>query len=214
MLGEDNIVSKALSFIGDLVILNIIFTLTCVPIITFGASFSSMLYVLLRKRNGRDEGVFKTYFRAFATNFIPATLYQMLIIFLSLIIWISRNALIMKYNYMLVNAIAIFLGLLIFILSLYFFASLVSFDLEIRQAHLHLANGIKLGLGNGLSSLLMAVLTFIVIYFSIVDRQLLMLYFFFWSFIGFSLLTYFYTYFIMKSFNKLGFFTEETATED
>ncbi len=209
MFKQENIVNKALSFIGDLVILNILFTLTCIPIITFGASFSSMLYVLLRKRNGRDEGIIKPYFRSFSANFIPATLYQMAIMFLSIIILLARNALIMKYNYTLVNAIAIFLALLIFIISLYFFASLVSFDLEIKHAHLHLTNAIKLGFGNILNSLIMAILTFIIIYFSIIDRQLLMLYFFFWSFIGFSLLAYFYTYFIMKSFNKIGFFTKK-----
>lgn len=67
----------AASFLGrvaDLVILNLITLLCCVPVITAGASFTAMHYVCLKMVRGEDAHYVRKFFRSFKQNFRQATL--------------------------------------------------------------------------------------------------------------------------------------------
>ena len=57
-----------LSKLADLMILNVLTIICCVPIVTVGASLSSMYYVLLRLRNEETSFVTKDFFHAFRQN--------------------------------------------------------------------------------------------------------------------------------------------------
>lgn len=70
----------AMSRIGDLLILNFFFLLTCVPIITIGAASTAMYTVCFRIDTEREQGTLKSYFRAFRDNFRQATLMWVLLL--------------------------------------------------------------------------------------------------------------------------------------
>ena len=53
----------------DLLILNWIFILTCLPIITIGPALTALYSVTLKMANGDNPYIFKTYFRTFTQNF-------------------------------------------------------------------------------------------------------------------------------------------------
>lgn len=65
---------KGMERVGDLLLVNLLFVVCSLPIVTIGASATAMYYVLGRIR--RQEGtVTKDFFRSFRENFRQATLY-------------------------------------------------------------------------------------------------------------------------------------------
>ena len=76
----------------DLMILNILTLICCIPIITIGPAFTAMHYVLLRLYRDEEGYIAKSYFKSFKENFKQATLiwliYLMVILFVVLDAWI------------------------------------------------------------------------------------------------------------------------------
>ncbi len=76
----DSKIMQALSWIADLVILNFLFLLTCLPIFTIGAASSALYAVCFRLGTEREGALFSTYFSAFRRNFRQGTLLFLLIL--------------------------------------------------------------------------------------------------------------------------------------
>ena len=62
-----------MSRVADLIILNLLFLFTSIPIFTIGASTAAMYTLCFRFGTDREQGVFRSYFRAFRDNFKQAT---------------------------------------------------------------------------------------------------------------------------------------------
>ena len=65
----DNPVMEFIAKIFDLVILNLIFIFSCVPIITIGASTSALSYVTLKMVRGEDPYIWRNFWKSFRQNF-------------------------------------------------------------------------------------------------------------------------------------------------
>lgn len=70
----DNPVMEFIAKIFDLVILNLIFIFSCVPIITIGASTSAFSYVTLKMVRGEDPYIWRNFWKSFRQNFKQGTL--------------------------------------------------------------------------------------------------------------------------------------------
>ena len=68
----DGPVFRFLSFVYDLLILNITYVITCLPVVTAGAATSALYRTMLDRRYGRDAGV-RVYFRFFRDNLRQST---------------------------------------------------------------------------------------------------------------------------------------------
>lgn len=69
---------EALSAVTDLMILNLVTAVCCLPVITIGAALTGMHYVLL-KMVRREEGyIVRSYFKSFKENFRQATMIWIL----------------------------------------------------------------------------------------------------------------------------------------
>ncbi len=67
-----------LGWLGDMIMLNFIFLLCCIPVITLGASFTALSSVT-RKISRREEGsIIKDFFASFRQNFKQATVIWLL----------------------------------------------------------------------------------------------------------------------------------------
>ena len=66
--------------ITDLVTLNILWLLCCIPIITIGASTSALYQVTLQIAENRDSYITKEFFKAFRENFRQATIVWLAVI--------------------------------------------------------------------------------------------------------------------------------------
>ena len=76
--------------ITDLMIINIITLICCVPIITIGPAITAMHYVLLRMYRDEEGYVVKSYFKSFKENFKQATLIWL--IYLAVILVVGLDA--------------------------------------------------------------------------------------------------------------------------
>lgn len=70
----DNPVMEFIAKVFDLVILNLIFIFSCVPIITIGASTSALSYVTLKMVRGEDPYIWRNFWKSFRQNFKQGTL--------------------------------------------------------------------------------------------------------------------------------------------
>ena len=72
ILDPESKVMQALTFLADLLLLSIYFVVTCLPVVTIGASVTAM-YSVLRQRDHIESSITAKYFRAFAVNWKNAT---------------------------------------------------------------------------------------------------------------------------------------------
>lgn len=82
----DNPVMVFLNKVTDLIVLNILVLICCIPIVTIGASFTAMYYVLLRIRKDETTYIIKDFFHSFKSNFKDATLLWILYLLVLIVI--------------------------------------------------------------------------------------------------------------------------------
>ena len=96
ILKPDSPVMDFISTIADLIILNLLFIICSIPIVTFGAAYSAKYYVAMKKVRGEDSGTIKPFFKAFKRNFKQSTLVWIIMLITISIIgldwqWIMYN---------------------------------------------------------------------------------------------------------------------------
>ncbi|MBQ4363186.1 MAG: DUF624 domain-containing protein [Oscillospiraceae bacterium] len=69
----DNPVFKAISVIGDMLILSLLWVVTSLPVFTIGASTTALYDCAIKILRSRNTLTFKDYFRSFGSNFKQAT---------------------------------------------------------------------------------------------------------------------------------------------
>jgi Predicted integral membrane protein len=72
--GNDSLFGRIFGTLGNIIIVNFFFILCSIPVITFGASFTSMYYALLRSLKYGDTSLTRDFFRSFRENFRQSTL--------------------------------------------------------------------------------------------------------------------------------------------
>ena len=74
---------RFLNKMTDLLILNVITALMCIPVITAGAALTAMHYVLLKMVRGEEGYIIKSFFRSFKREFVQATILWILYVALA-----------------------------------------------------------------------------------------------------------------------------------
>lgn len=59
--------------VADLMWLNILFVICCIPVVTIGPSITAMFYVTLKMVRNEESYITKSFFKSFRQNFIQAT---------------------------------------------------------------------------------------------------------------------------------------------
>ena len=81
LFSPDSLFYRTMSRVADLMLLNLCFLLTSIPIITIGASSAALYTVCFRFDTEREAGTVKSYFDAFRANFKQATCLWMIMLF-------------------------------------------------------------------------------------------------------------------------------------
>ena len=79
-------------FIGklcDVMILNVLWVLCSIPVVTMGASTTAVYYVTLKLVRDEDGYTFRSYFRSFKENFKQATAIWLLLLGTGIILLID-----------------------------------------------------------------------------------------------------------------------------
>ena len=80
MFSPDSKFMEIFGRITDLVLLNLLFMITCLPIFTIGAATTALYTMCFQLMREEYSGIIKTYFKAFRDNFKQATLLWMLLV--------------------------------------------------------------------------------------------------------------------------------------
>lgn len=66
--------------LSDIVILNVLWIICCIPIVTVGASTTALLYVTMKILRGEDAYIVKYFFRSFKENFLQSTVIWLIML--------------------------------------------------------------------------------------------------------------------------------------
>ena len=91
LFNYDGPVFTALNKLTDLIILNLLFIVCCIPIFTIGASCTAMAYVTQKQKDGREGYIWKSFFHSFKQNFFQATIIWMCMLALAVFMLIDMQ---------------------------------------------------------------------------------------------------------------------------
>ena len=77
-MNYDSRFSRVLNRLTELILLNFIFILTCLPILTIGASVTALYSTALKMARNEEGYIFQGYFKDFAANFKQATAFWLI----------------------------------------------------------------------------------------------------------------------------------------
>ena len=201
----DSPLMRFMMLITNLIALNVLWLLSCIPIITAGASTVAMHTVLLSYINGKDDAVLKPFFRAFRENFrtvTPLWLMNLLVgaVMVAEIVYLSVGAQLW---------LKVVFGILLLIYGAatsYLYPLLARYDTTAKQA---LLNSFMLPVRHLLSSVCVVTLNVLPVFLLVAFPELFWKSILVWSVIGFSLIAYLNLKILLPVFRKY-----EPATEE
>ncbi|WP_124067024.1 YesL family protein [Clostridium sp. E02] len=89
LFNYDNPVWRFIGKFGDLIILNILWFICSIPIVTMGASTTAVYYVTLKLARDEDGYTIRSFFKSFKENFKQATLIWLILLVLGAILGVD-----------------------------------------------------------------------------------------------------------------------------
>lgn len=186
---QDSKTMNFLSRICDFLLLNILFTLTSLPIITLGASITALYSVNLKMVHNEESYITRDYLRSFRKNFKIATpSFLFFLIFTVLMganIWISFQ--VEGPFYIILRTLAIIFLICLFICAKYYFPILARFVFTPKQIWMHIPHMIVTHMGYFLFLVILNIPVVILIMYSVYTAIFVL---FFGCICGFALFTY------------------------
>jgi len=188
LFSPDSAFMRAMSRVGDLLILNFFFLLTSIPIVTIGAGATALYTVCFRFDTDKEAGIVGSYFRAFRANWKQATIIWLILLVcggsacLNVFLFYSLSG-VFRY-------LAVLFALLLALLLLtagYTFPLLSRFDNPVMTT---LKNAFALSLGYLLRSVLMMLLNLLPFIVFLTDVYLFFQTAFLWAAVYFSAAAY------------------------
>ncbi len=126
---------RVLTKLADLIILNVLTWICCVPIFTMGAAFTALHYVCLKMVRDEECYIVKDYFKSFKENFKQATaIWAIVLLGLGLVI---ADLLVMYYGgvtfHFVIRAVIFVVGLITLCTALYAFPMQAKFVNPVRK---------------------------------------------------------------------------------
>ncbi len=195
-----NINSPVFQFLNtftEFVLLNAVFLITCIPLITIGASITALYTVTLREARGEEGYLVRSYWKAFLENFRKSTLLFLVyfasgcVLLFNLVFWLQMQT---PAGNLLLTGICL-LSLLWLVSLLYVFPLQARFENSLSQT---LRNALLLALSNRLCTvviLLLFLAAAALFCLTSVFRLFLLVF-------GFAFLAYCNSFFFLKVFRK------------
>lgn len=134
-MNPDNRIMNFLGKLGDMFILNILYLICCIPVITIGAATAALYYTTLKMAENRESYVWRDYWKAFKENFRQATVIWL--IMLALMAVLAADILLLgsmgQELGSIVAATVIAAGIFLVLPGIYVFPVLARFDNTVRN---------------------------------------------------------------------------------
>ncbi len=151
---------RFLTKVADVMILNIVFVATSVPVVTLGASLTALNYTAMKIVTNECESVTGDYFRSFRANFRQGTLLGLAVAFLALVLaawYVAVETLdISPLAQLVLQAICYLVAFRVVLAALYAFPYLAKFENSVREV---LNNSRKMSLRHLFASLTLLAVT-------------------------------------------------------
>lgn len=199
----DNMFFRFMGRLSDLMILNFMWILCSIPIITIGASTTALYNTTLKMVNENEGYLLKSFFKSFKDNFKKATIVWLAIIIsfivlaVNLIFWIQFRSL---AGYVSIS-IVMFLSLLFLLTNNYIFPLISSFNLSIKNS---VIKSFVLALKYLPYSVLLLAISIIEIVVTIMSPIAII----FMIILGFSFCAFINSYLLKKVFSKSAVYLE------
>lgn len=209
------LIFRMLGGLCNLIMVNLIFLATSLPIITIGASLTGLSKVTMRMVQHQDPSVLKDYFGAFKKHFKESTIIWLITLlagaFFTVDLYVIFTQIDQKYKLLQIPVwIFMFFVVSIFI---YAFPLISSYPDKVKST---IKNSILLSLGNIPVTIMAVAIPFFLVKFAVsADGERLVAVFSIMVFFGCALLSYMANFFINRIFIKItGKDPEITEDED
>ena len=199
IFSSDGWFSRFFGTLGDIIIVNILFILCSIPIVTMGASMSAMYFTLLKKqRTGENGGVVKLFFKGFKDNFKQSTISWLLFLLISFIFTLDFTLFgkggpqdkLMYYT-------SVVLMILTCFIAIYLFPVISAFKNTLKNL---LLQSIYLAAKNFIFTIVIMVLYTLPAYVLLSSTQVFMVGIFVFIVCGFGLIAYVSSFMFLKAF--------------
>lgn len=206
----DNVVVRALSKICDMVCLNILWLICCIPIFTIGASTTALYAVMLKLVKNEEGYIFRSFFGAFRDNFKKSTIIWLILALLGFMCIVDLRVAGMLEGALSIAMRSLFIavGFVIVSVMTYSFALTARYENNIRATF---RNALILTLGKLPYTLLMFIISAVLIVASVWNTVTLMFALPLWFLIGGSLIAWINSYVLRRVFAV--FDNEDNETE-
>ena len=117
LFSMDGTLFRFLSKVADMMILNLLFILCCLPVVTIGASATALSYVSLKMKDQEEGYIWKSFFRSFKQNFGQATVIWLIMLVLGAVLgvdlWLTGA---MQGNMQLMMRVCVGAGILVWVM--------------------------------------------------------------------------------------------------
>ena len=183
----DSPVMKALSFIGDLIILNVLFLVCCIPLVTIGASATALYTISMRMAEKDDRGILKPFFRAFKENFKKATVIWLTFLLIGAVLALGITMIYLNQSAF-SNLIKVLYGvvILVYLVGLsWVFPLQAKFENSVKNT---IKNAFIIGISRIGNSIVIAILLLIPVLMAVFFTKIFILTGFVWILCGFSVI--------------------------
>lgn len=198
----DNKFFAVMGRVADLIILNVIFLICCLPVVTIGASLTALHYVTLKMARNEESYIVRSFFKSFKQNFKQATIIHLIMLVIGAVLYLDLN--IVNYFDKPVSQILyvffIALGIIYLLVFLYLYPVLAKFYNSIKNTFL---NAFLMAIRHLPYTVLMAVITlapasvFLIQSFRVQSTVLMLL-----ILMGFALEAFINGHFLVKIFDN------------
>lgn len=186
----DSPLMRFLTKIADLMVLNILFCVTSIPLITIGASWTALYSVTLKMVRDEEGSVSRSYFRSFRQNFRQATLLWLgVLVVLALLVLDIRvlNGMAGRTAPGLLRVGVEILALLGIMVLQYLFPSLARFEASLADT---LKNACIMALAHLPKTALMTAAAVGAVWITLINNTTIAVGLMVWPLIGFSLMAF------------------------
>lgn len=134
-MNTDGRIMNFLSRLGDMFLLNVLYLISCIPVVTIGAATTALYYNTLKMAENRESYIWREYWKSFRQNFKQATIIWMIMLFCIFVLGADAFLLggMSEAFGSVVALIVIVLGIFLIMMGVYVFPVLARFDNTVKN---------------------------------------------------------------------------------
>ena len=196
----DGPVWQALGRLADLVILNLLFVISCIPVITIGAAATALYSVTLKMVRDEESYILKGYWKSFKENFKQSTIMWLVMLVIGIVLYVDFRVV----GSMTASASKIYLVLLLAISLILVMGLVYIFPLQAKFYNTikgTIKNAFLMALANLPYTAIIMVITIGSVILTFLNGTTMYYGLLIWILVGFSIIAHLNSRFFMKVFD-------------